>query len=420
MTCFCASTHAAQIILIVLAWLGCLAEIALLVFRASHRHAKWRTVADTALLLILLGLMRFMVGYHRGISHTDIHLPYLALAAAIVVVHLYTGVSLHREYRRSKQEINEWSVKEAVDDLPVGLCFADDDGHIILCNRKMDALSHQLTGRHAQILDNLTAALADPPRGCGVTALTDVSDCYRFPDGKVYRFRRSELYGEELRGYTQLAAYDETELYDGTLRLRASNAELEEVNQKLQKMYERMADDVREQESLDLKVWLHDTLGSSLLTVTDVKNSSSLEVQQKLERLREAVGTLSASRPTIQGTVADAKRKAAQMGVKVTLTGYIPPETTAERLVAAAIRECVTNCIRHAKGSEVHVAVTERHGYLRAEITNNGEVPAGPITEGSGLSSLRRSVEASGGEMHISHRPAFSLTLYLSTKEELL
>ena len=108
------------------------------------------------------------------------------------------------------------------------------------------------------------------------------------------------------------------------------------------------------------------------------------------------------------------------MGVKVTLTGYIPPETTAERLVAAAIRECVTNCIRHAKGSEVHVAVTERHGYLRAEITNNGEVPAGPITEGSGLSSLRRSVEASGGEMHISHRPAFSLTLYLSTKEELL
>ena len=32
MTCFCSSTHAAQITLIILAWLGCLAEIALLVF----------------------------------------------------------------------------------------------------------------------------------------------------------------------------------------------------------------------------------------------------------------------------------------------------------------------------------------------------------------------------------------------------
>ena len=57
MTCFCSSTHAAQITLIILAWLGCLAEIALLVFRASHRQVRWRAVADAALLLALLGLM---------------------------------------------------------------------------------------------------------------------------------------------------------------------------------------------------------------------------------------------------------------------------------------------------------------------------------------------------------------------------
>ena len=53
-----------------------------------------------------------------------------------------------------------------------------------------------------------------------------------------------------------------------------------------------------------------------------------------------------------------------------------------------------------------------------AQITNNGEVPKDRITEGSGLSSLRRSVEASGGEMQITHRPAFALTLYLPGKEE--
>ena len=420
MTCFCELSHYAQMAVIIITWLGVLAQLVLPLYRFFHRRSVIHTVLDGFLLYGLLVLLCFLVRYNQHVTQSDFHLPVPALICILVAAFAYSVISLIAEMRRSKREINEWSVKEAMDDLPVGLCFADDDGHIILCNRKMDALSHQLTGRHAQTLDNLTAALADIPRGCGVTALTDVSDCYRFPDGKVYRFRRSELYGEELRGYTQLAAYDETELYDGNLRLRESNAELEEVNQKLQKMYERMADDVREQESLDLKVWLHDTLGSSLLTVTDVNNSSSLEVQQKLERLREAVGTLSASRPTIQGTVTEAKLKAAQMGVKVTLTGYIPPETTAERLIAAAIRECVTNCIRHAKGNEVHVAVTERYGHLRAEITNNGEVPAGPITEGSGLSSLRRSVEASGGEMHISHRPAFSLTLYLSTKEELL
>lgn len=420
MTCFCASPDAVQISLIALGWLGCLTELALPVFRAAHRHAKWRTAADLALLFAMLVLMQFMVGSRLGTYRTDIHLPVPVLAAVIVGIQLYAVAAFRREYRRSRQEINEWSVKEAIDDLPVGLCFADEGGHIILCNRKMDALSHQLTGRHAQTISDLTDALKDITQGGGITELTDVTDCYRFPDGRVYSFMRSQLDGEELRGYVQLAAYDKTELYDGSLRLRESNARLEEVNRKLRKMYERMADDVREKESLDLKVWLHDTMGSSLLTVTDVKNSSSLEIRHKLERLKEAVGILSACRPAIQGTVAEAKLKASQLGVRVTLDGCVPPNSGAERLTAAAISECVTNCIRHAKGSEVHVAVTERHGILRAEITNDGEIPAGPITEGSGLSSLRRSVEAAGGEMHISHKPAFSLVLYLPTKEELL
>ena len=102
----------------------------------------------------------------------------------------------------------------------------------------------------------------------------------------------------------------------------------------------------------------------------------------------------------------------------MTLDGYIPPDTAAEQLITDAVRECVTNCIRHAKGDRVHVKITEKIGILRVQITNNGQVPKEPITEGSGLSSLRRSVEASGGDMIISHRPAFALTLYLPRKEE--
>ena len=175
---------------------------------------------------------------------------------------------------------------------------------------------------------------------------------------------------------------------------------------------------MREKESLTLKVWLHDTLGSSLLTIQDVKNSSSTETKQKLKDLQEAVGMLSASRSSATGTFEEAQLKAQQLGVKVTLDGYIPPDTTAEQLITAAVRECVTNCIRHAKGNQVNVKITEKIGILRVQITNNGQVPKGQITEGSGLSSLRRSVEASGGDMIISHRPAFALTLYLPRKEE--
>ena len=109
---------------------------------------------------------------------------------------------------------------------------------------------------------------------------------------------------------------------------------------------------------------------------------------------------------------------AKQLGVKVTLDGYIPPDTTAEQLITAAVLECVTNCIRHAKGDRVNVKITEKVGLLRVQITNNGEVPKDKITEGSGLSSRRRSVEASGADMKNSHLPAFALTLYLPRKED--
>ena len=402
MTCFCELSHYAQMAVIIITWLGVLAQLVLPLYRFFHRRSVIHTVLDGFLLYGLLVLLCFLVRYNQHVTQSDFHLPVPALICILVAAFAYSVISLIAEMRRSKREINEWSVKEAIDDLPVGLLFADADGHIILINRKMAELSHLL-------IDRLPRTLSD---------MTDVAGCYRFRDGRIYRFCRSELDGEGLSGYVQLAAHDETELYEGNVRLRENNEELKKVNLRLQKMYARMEDEVREKESLTLKVWLHDTLGSSLLTIQDVKNSSSTETKQKLKDLQEAVGMLSASRSTAKGTFEEAQQKAKQLGVKVTLDGYIPPDTTAEQLITAAVRECVTNCIRHAKGNRVNVKITEKIGILQVQITNNGEVPKDKITEGSGLSSLRRSVEASGGDMTISHRPAFALTLYLPRKEE--
>ena len=418
MTCFCELSHYAQMAVIIITWLGVLAQLVLPLYRFFHRRSVIHTVLDGFLLYGLLVLLCFLVRYNQHVTQSDFHLPVPALICILVAAFAYSVISLIAEMRRSKREINEWSVKEAIDDLPVGLLFADADGHIILINRKMAELSHLLINRLPRTLSDMTDALASPPPESRVEAMTDVADCYRFRDGRIYRFRGSELDGEGLHGYVQLDAHDETELYEGNIRLREKNEELKKVNLRLQKMYARMEDEVREKESLHLKVWLHDTLGSSLLTIQDVKNSSSTETKQKLQDLQEAVGMLSASRSTAKGTFEEAQQKAEQLGVKVTLDGYIPPDTAAEQLITAAVRECVTNCIRHAGGDRVHVKITEKVGLLRVQITNNGEVPKDKITEGSGLSSLRRSVEASGGDMKISHRPAFSLTLYLPRKEE--
>lgn len=281
MTCFCELSHYAQMALIILTWLGVLAQLALPLYRFSYRRAVVHTVLDGVILFVLLALLCFLVWYYQHVPKSDFHLPVPALICILAAAFAYSGISLCLERHRSKREINEWSVKEAIDDLPLGLLFADADGHIILINRKIAELSHLLLDRLPRTLSDMTDALASPPPESQAEAMTDVAECYRFRDGRIYRFCRSELDGEGLSGYIQLAAHDETELYEGNVRLRENNEELKKVNLRLRKMYARMEDEVREKESLTLKVWLHDTLGSSLLTIQDIKNSSSTPRQSK-------------------------------------------------------------------------------------------------------------------------------------------
>ena len=107
------------------------------------------------------------------------------------------------------------------------------------------------------------------------------------------------------------------------------------------------------------------------------------------------------------------RREAAELRVTLLSDGVVPREREAEALIAAAARECVTNCVRHAGGRLVTVRVEERGGIFAVVITNDGVPPKGPVTEGGGLGALRHRIEASGGAMRVRHTPRFALELEL-------
>lgn len=198
MTCFCELSHYAQMAVIIITWLGVLAQLVLPLYRFFHRRSVIHTVLDGFLLYGLLVLLCFLVRYNQHVTQSDFHLPVPALICILVAAFAYSVISLIAEMRRSKREINEWSVKEAIDDLPVGLLFADADGHIILINRKMAERSHLLIDRLPRTLSDMTDALSSPPSESQVEAMTDVAGCYRFRDDRtwedrIYRFCRSEL-----------------------------------------------------------------------------------------------------------------------------------------------------------------------------------------------------------------------------------
>lgn len=161
-------------------------------------------------------------------------------------------------------------------------------------------------------------ALSAPDR-----SVTVKDDCYILPDKTVWQFRTQNITVGSDNRWQQITAHNVTELYNGYQKQEEINEELAEVNRKLRKMYARMENDVKEKESLDLKVYIHDTIGRSLLTIRDIIDSGE-DTERKLEALQNAIGMLASNRVTSVSTMDEVKRTAQQLGVAVKSTATCP------------------------------------------------------------------------------------------------
>ena len=319
------------------------------------------------------------------------------------------------------------AIKESVDNLPSGICFADGNGVIVLCNRQMHRLCHALMHRDLQCLDELRDALKAPADG--VTPVDEDTKSLQFPDGTVWSFRESEIADAAGKRYTQVQALDVTALYEKRVELETENAALLETNGRARRLYAELDRTVREEETFAMKMRVHDDMGLCLLTAR-----RALEENAPLSELQEAGkiwlrvldrtlanGSDAGEQPEQPSTGAALKEllsSAEGIGVRIRLEGELPKDSAGAYLLITAMRECATNVVRHADGSEMTVRIRRDERGVTARITNNGAPPAGEITEGGGLSGLRRRVESAGGTMRLESHPAFALTITLTGEEE--
>jgi two-component system, NarL family, sensor histidine kinase DesK len=93
-----------------------------------------------------------------------------------------------------------------------------------------------------------------------------------------------------------------------------------------------------------------------------------------------------------------------QLEAEVEPAGLSPARET---VVALALREGVTNVVRHAQATVCRIALRERAGYCELEVADDGR--GGAMTEGSGLRGMRERVEAIGGGVECSSSGGTSL-----------
>lgn len=312
--------------------------------------------------------------------------------------------------RRSRLTKN--SVKEALDNLPSGVCFFDRNGLLTLCNFTMHRLSFELTGRDLQTIFELRSALQALPEHSSVT---QDGDKFILKDGTVWRFKEESISDKYGHPYTQFTASNVTDLYRAAQALEQNNRELAEMAVHMEHITDNVAAIMREEEILAMKMKIHNELGATVLNVRRYYTGGCKPSQKDdlIKNLRKTIGLLvgEIGRDDEADGYKELLELAAAIGVTAELDGAMPEDKTSYLVIVSAVRECMTNCVRHAQGSKLFVSLKEAENMHTVVITNNGRPPKGEIIEGGGLSTLRASVEKAGGEMQLQSRPVFSLTV---------
>lgn len=304
-----------------------------------------------------------------------------------------------------KTHLTVMSVKDSLDNLPVGISYCDTDGKVLLINNKMLRFIKEI----------------EDTRKCNpilsyekLRSETQTDPIFELSDGSIYILRKNEIYTEKEK-FVEYLALDITKKYQLTKKLETENRKLVERGNEL-RLQGRVIDDViLNREILDTKIKVHNDFGQLLLASkyvlthdTDEKTKEELLQRWKHMSLLRQEDTRTKKNTS---SVEEINRAASAIGVEIIYTRPLPDTLTDEHvnILEHMLHEALTNSFSHAHADKLFVSVGETTDCVEIEITNNGKKPESEIIEGGGLSSLRRLIENRTGEMKIISVPEFKL-----------
>ena len=329
-------------------------------------------------------------------------LVWLAIAAFFVMV-------IVEEVNRRKMAITPSSIKESLDQLETGLCYAQPNGLILLTNHRMNELSHQIFGKALQNANLFWQALTETPPVEGVERIAcgDQPE-FRLPDGAIRTFRR-----EEKDGVVQITAADTTHQHQLVRELQDKHRDLEDMNARIRSYGDKVDEYIIARERLETRVNLHGFLGQALLMTRHYLQYESGDPKRIIDVWQRNIEVLRMEAEPRQETdsLSSLRNAAKAIGMQVHVSGPLPENLQQQRLIAAMGAETLTNAVRHAGAKQLWIDMEQTETAHIIRYTNDGAVPTGPVTEGGGLNTARRKIEAAGGQMRIDAAPRFMLTI---------
>lgn len=317
-----------------------------------------------------------------------------------------------------KKNTSAKTIKKAIDSYPGGICFSALDGRVILVNKKMNKLMLELTGHtilNAKAAWEKLTNFANNGKAEKLTQSWLPKDTdnenesthqqlfFRFSDNSVWRFELRFLDANTV----QVEAAEITEIYRLSEELYENTIRLQEIQKRQKALLDSIVEINLNKEILAAKMHIHDELGHCLLATTKAITEDSLA--ENADTLRKSWNSTIQDFSNISTvwTVPDSSLQSELMqvaeliGCKVTFLGEQPKSRKALQLLYAAVREAITNAVRHADATELTIKIEQDEKSYHIEISDNGSVSVSSITEGNGLSALRQRLEQEGATLKV-------------------
>ncbi len=268
---------------------------------------------------------------------------------SIVLLFLTVGfwAVLYQIKRYSEIYITPLIIERCADQLNCGICYWQDNGHVVFSNDCMNSLCIQLTGK---------------PLMDGIRLQNVITDTIMPVGDRVWQFslRNIEFNKKVLH---ELIASDVTELYVESRTLEADNARLAKMNEDLKVYGLKIDEAVRRQEMLQAKVNIHDEMNRLMLSTIAV----DLEDEEELNHIfslwgKNAILLGMESKENMKDDAIQHLSDLAQaLSIEVLWENDLVESLNPRQreLFFVAAREAVTNAVKHGHAKEIHISFTE-------------------------------------------------------------
>ena len=326
-------------------------------------------------------------------------------------------------------------IRTAIDTYPDGICFAYPNGVTILANATMNQICLALTGQtvlNAEKTWEYLIGESPVQNGTRVEMIHDSENAEALPifeldDQTVWQFHRRLLivHGIAMHQYT---AENVTQLYRYGQKLQEVNRQTSAYHERQRALLKNITKTNLEKERIHIKMQIHDDFGHCLIATKNYLQTNEhglslgarerLELCEEWERVIDNMSDLSSvQKESASASEEEIQHVADLIGCKIVFEGDLPEERNARLLLFAAVREALTNAVRHAGANRLYVHIVPETESYRVEIYDNGHSAVKSVREGVGLGTLRTRLEKSMARMEINCENGVRLLLTLPKEE---